>query len=100
TFAITTALGANRRQIGSFVWSEAMYVTVGGLAIGALIGWALTRMLIAVLTGVFDPAPEHAAVPWTYLGLVLAAAIGAVIAASALAIRLARSTPLAALRAS
>jgi putative ABC transport system permease protein len=100
TFAITSALGANRRQIGSFVWSEAIFVTVGGVVVGALVGWILALMLNAVLNGVFDPAPEHASIPWAYLGAVLAMAAAAVVAGSALSVRLARSTNVAALRTS
>ena len=37
-------------------------------------------MLVKVLTGVFDPPPETLAIPWGYLGLVLAAAVAANVA--------------------
>ena len=70
-----------------FVWSEAAYVTVGGLATGALGGWALTQILIKILTGVFDPPPTTLAVPWGYLILVAGVAIAAVIVAATAAIR-------------
>ena len=43
TFAIAAALGADPRQLGGFIWTEAVFVTVAGLAAGALGGWALTR---------------------------------------------------------
>jgi putative ABC transport system permease protein len=98
SFAIASALGARARHIAGFVWSESAFVTVAGLALGAVLAWTLTHMLVAVLNGVFDPAPEHAAIPWTYLWTLLAAAIGAVLVASAIAIRLARHAPLSALR--
>ena len=78
TFAIAAALGANRRQLAGFVWSEAIFVAVGGLALGAVGGWAITQMIVKVLTGVFDPPPSTLAVPWAYLGLVLAASVLAV----------------------
>jgi putative ABC transport system permease protein len=67
TFAILAALGAKQRQVGSFVWSEATFLTVGGLIFGSLAGWAIASMLVKILTGVFDPPPGHLFVPWTYL---------------------------------
>jgi putative ABC transport system permease protein len=80
-FAIVTALGAKRRQVGAFVWSETAFVTAGGAVAGALAGWALSFTLVKILTGVFDPPPESLAVPWRGLGglaLVIAlAALGA-----------------------
>jgi len=33
-------------------------VTIAGVAAGVAIGAALTRMLIEILTGVFDPPPD------------------------------------------
>jgi putative ABC transport system permease protein len=35
-------------------------------------------MLIKVLTGVFDPPPSSAAVPWPYLAATLVVAVGAI----------------------
>ncbi|MBA3523604.1 MAG: hypothetical protein H0T85_03430 [Geodermatophilaceae bacterium] len=48
--------------------AEAGAVTLLGLATGALAGWVLSRGLVRVLTGVFDPPPSALAVPWLYLG--------------------------------
>ena len=59
TFAIASALGARRRQLAAFVWSEALYVTIGGLLFGAIAGWGLSYVIVKILTGVFDPPPEH-----------------------------------------
>ena len=98
TFAVASALGAKARHVGTFVWSESAYVALAGLLLGGLLAWALTHMLVAVLTGVFDPAPERAAVPWTYLWTLLGAALGAEAGASMLAVRLARRDPMSALR--
>ena len=67
TFAIAAALGARSRQIASFVWSEAIFVTVGGLALGVLSGWGLSFIIVKILTGVFDPPPPHLFVPYAYL---------------------------------
>jgi putative ABC transport system permease protein len=35
----------------------------------------LSQVLVAVLTGVFDPPPAALAVPWGYLGVVTAAVL-------------------------
>ena len=89
SLAIAAALGANRRQLRSFVTSEATVVTLGGLIGGAVAGWAMTNMLVKVLTGVFDPPPAHLAVPWAYMLSVLLIAGAAMAAAGWLATRMA-----------
>ena len=98
TFAIAAALGARPRQLGGFVWSEAIFVTLGGLVLGAVAGWALAEMLVKVLTGVFDPPPASLAVPWSYLAAFVATAIGAVVVAAGGAIRSTSRAPIAVLR--
>ena len=92
TFAITTVLGASTRQLRGLVLSEAMVVTVAGLIGGALIAWALSRMLVTVLTGVFDPPPATVAVPGAYLALTVGAVLAS-IAAAALAGARSSTTP-------
>jgi putative ABC transport system permease protein len=87
TFAITTVLGATSRQLRGLVAAEAALVTAGGLAGGALIGWGLSRMLVTVLTGVFDPPPSAIAVPWTYLVITVTAICAAVAVAATTATR-------------
>jgi len=87
TFAIAAALGARTRQLGAFVWGESAFVTGGGLLLGAALAVAITTMLIKVLTGVFDPPPDHAAVPWGYLAGVLVLTLGAVWAAGSATLR-------------
>ena len=98
TFAIASALGANRRQLAGFVWSEAVFVTLGGLVFGTVGGWAITTMVVKVLTGVFDPPPTSLAVPWTYLALVVATATAAVLVAANGAVRSARRPAIEMLR--
>lgn len=81
TFAIASALGARRRQLAAFVWSEALFVAVGGIALGALAGWGIAQAIVKILTGVFDPPPEHLSAPWGYLVVFGLATAGAVAAA-------------------
>ena len=98
TFAIAAALGANQRQLGAFVWAEAAVTTGAGLGAGILSAWALSNMLVKVLHGVFDPAPEALAVPWTYLAAVMAITLAATLAAAIAAIRHAHTPHLELLR--
>ena len=88
--AISSALGANARQLSSFVWSEAFFVTVGGIVVGAIAGWSLSVVVVRIMSGVFDPPPEHLFVPWAYLAVVLAIVIAAVLAAGIVIIRAAQ----------
>jgi putative ABC transport system permease protein len=87
TFAIASALGAKGRQLGGFVWSESLFVTAGGLLLGAVIAVGISDMLVKVLTGVFDPPPDVLSVPWAYLAAVTGLACGTVAAAGAMTLR-------------
>ncbi len=98
TFAITAALGARRRQLAGFVWTEAIVVSVGGVVLGAITGWALAEMLVKVLTGVFDPPPAALSVPWSYLLLVALIAAAAVATAAVVTVRTAARVSVGALR--
>ena len=51
TSAIAAALGARSRQLASFVWGEAIFVTIGGALPGVLSGWALSFIITKILTG-------------------------------------------------
>src|SRR5947209_7979919 len=68
---ILASLGATARQRGRFLASEARAVLVGGLLGGAAIAAAVAAMLVKVMTGIFDPPPDHPAVPWGYLTVLL-----------------------------
>jgi putative ABC transport system permease protein len=98
TFAIASALGATPRQLGGFVWAEAAVVTVGGLLAGTVGGWALSHMLVKVLTGVFDPPPAALSVPWGYLTVLAGVALVAAGAAAAGAVRATRRPAMALIR--
>jgi putative ABC transport system permease protein len=77
-FAIASALGAKSRQLASFVWTEALFVTVGGGLLGIISGWALSFVIVKILTGVFDPPPPHLFIPWAYLAALAAVTAGAI----------------------
>jgi len=87
TYALASALGARRRQLGAFVWGEAAFVTVGGLVLGAAIATGITTMLVKVLTGVFDPPPDVLSIPWGYVSAVVGAIVAALATAGALTLR-------------
>jgi putative ABC transport system permease protein len=96
-FATMAAVGATLRSIGAFVWSEAALVLLAGLLLAAVLGVMLAAMLVAMLQHVFDPPPDHLAIPWAYLGeLAGAAAATTALAALITAWRL-RRLPLGAL---
>lgn len=98
TFAIASVLGARRRQLVNLAVSEAALTSTLGLGAGALIGWAMSHMLVKVLSGVFDPPPAALAIPWDYLTIIAIAALAAVAAATAAASRLTTSATVADLR--
>jgi putative ABC transport system permease protein len=81
------ALGASLRDIGAFVRTEAVAEPAASLALAAVLGWLLAEMLVAMLQHVFDPPPDHLAVPWGFLGLLVAAALVGAVAAAAVAAR-------------
>jgi putative ABC transport system permease protein len=74
-FAILVALGATGRQLGAFLWSEALFVLIGGALFGGVLGFGLAVTLVKVLTGVFDPPPDSLAIPWPYLTVLAVAAV-------------------------
>jgi putative ABC transport system permease protein len=95
-FATMAAVGASLRDIAGFLRSEAIAVLAAAIALAALLGWLLSEMLVAMLQHVFDPPPDHLAVPWSYLGeLGLAGIVGGMLAV-ALATRTLRRLPLGA----
>jgi putative ABC transport system permease protein len=96
--AIASALGAKQRQLAAFVWSEAGFIAIGGSLLGALVGWGIAQVIVKILTGVFDPPPEHLSAPWGYLIVLAAATAGAVIAAGSAMLRATRRPAMSILR--
>jgi putative ABC transport system permease protein len=95
--ATMTALGASLGRAAAFLWSEAVLVLIAAFALAALLGWLLAEMLVAMLQHVFDPPPDHLAVPWTFLGGLAGAALAGGITAAVLAALLIRRLPLGAI---
>jgi putative ABC transport system permease protein len=96
-FATMAALGASLRDVGAFVRTEAVAVLGAGLVLAAALGWLLAEMLIAMLQHVFDPPPDHLAIPWGFLGLLALAAVAGALLAAAVAARSLRRLPLGAI---
>ena len=69
--AVLTALGATARQRGGFLRRESHLLLLGGLLGGVGAALLMTSLLVKVLTGVFDPPPDHLAVPLLFCALVL-----------------------------
>jgi putative ABC transport system permease protein len=95
--ATMTAIGASLREVAAFLWSEAALVLAAGLALAAVLGWLLSEMLVAMLKHVFDPPPEHLAVPWSFLGGLAGAALAGTALAALLSARAVRSLSLGAI---
>ena len=80
-FALLAAMGAKGRQLGAFLWTEGLIILVAGMGLGFATGLGIAKMLVKLLTGVFDPAPQSLAIPWVYLVvLVLAGTLSTVLA--------------------
>jgi putative ABC transport system permease protein len=95
--ATMAALGAPQRAVGGFLWTETALVLGAALGLGALLGWLLAEMLVAMLRHVFDPPPDQLVAPWRYLAwLVLAAVVGSAGAAAVASIGI-RRLPLGAI---
>jgi putative ABC transport system permease protein len=98
SFAVMSVLGATRRQLGGLVAAEGALTVGTGLVLGAVLGGALSEVLVAVLTGVFDPPPAALAVPWGYLAAVAAVVVAGVALVSGAVTRRAARPPVEMLR--
>jgi putative ABC transport system permease protein len=95
--ATMAAVGAPLREVAAFVWSEAGLVLGASVLLAAGLGWLLARMLVAMLTHVFDPPPDHLAIPWGYLAGLVGAGLVAALLSCAVAARQLRRLPLGAI---
>jgi putative ABC transport system permease protein len=78
-------LGASTRQRAGFLWTEARALIVAGIAFGITTGLVIAAELVKVLNGIFDPPPQHPAIPWTFLGSLLGAVVVTAVGATAVA---------------
>lgn len=83
SFAILTAIGAKRAQLGAFLWLEGALVFLGGSVLGLLSGIVTAWLVVKLLTGVFDPPPEGLVLPLGYLALLVGLVAAAVMPAEA-----------------
>jgi putative ABC transport system permease protein len=98
TFALAAALGARPRQLASLIWAEVILVGLLGLGFAAILGAALSQLLVTILTGVFDPPPDRLTVPWQYLTGVTMVALSCLGAAAVAGITTARRPAMTVLR--
>ena len=75
SFVALAVLGADAKQRAGFLWTEARAIVIAGLAGGLVTGALISSQLIKVLNGIFDPAPQHPAIPWTFLATVVATVV-------------------------
>jgi putative ABC transport system permease protein len=97
-FALLAAMGAKGRQLGSFLWTEGLIILVAGMVLGFATGLGIAKMLVKVLTGVFDPAPQSLAMPWLYLVVLIVAGCASTVLAVVVAQRVSQQSSLDALR--
>jgi putative ABC transport system permease protein len=76
-------IGANARQRAGFLWTEARWIIVAGIIGGVVTGGLVAAELVKILNGIFDPAPEHPAIPWLFLSTMLAIVTGTALIATA-----------------
>ena len=87
------------RQLGGFVWGESLFVTAGGLVLGAAIAArASPRCSSRSSRACSTRRPTRSPCPWGYLGAVVALTVGAVGAAGAATLRALRRPAIEELR--
>jgi putative ABC transport system permease protein len=96
-FATMKALGKTTGELVSFVVAETALVLVTALVLASVLGVLLAEMLVAMLRHVFDPPPDHLALPWPYLFALLLAALAGGAVATAVGGRLLARMPLGAI---
>jgi putative ABC transport system permease protein len=97
-FALLAAMGAKGRQLGSFLWTEGLIILFAGMVLGFATGLGIAKMLVKVLTGVFDSAPQSLAMPWMYLAVLVVAGCASTVLAVIIAQRVSQQRSLEALR--
>ena len=80
-------LGATARQRAGFLWTEARSIVLAGVVGGLLTGTLVAAELVKVLNGIFDPPPQRPAIPWTFVGALLAAVLATATVATSVSAR-------------
>ena len=80
-------LGATARQRAGFLWTEARSIVIAGVVGGLLTGTLVAAELVKVLNGIFDPPPQRPAIPWTFVGALLAAVLATATVATSVSAR-------------
>jgi putative ABC transport system permease protein len=75
SLVVLGALGATTRQRATFLVAEGGTLLAGGIVGGLVIGAALGYLLVAILRGIFDPPPDGLAVPWAFVVSLLLAVV-------------------------
>ena len=87
-----------QRQLAALLLTEGAVILPVGAALGIALGLGIAQMLVSLLSGVFDPAPEALVIPWTYLVLLTAAGMVSLMAALGATYVAARHRPVEVLR--
>ena len=79
-------------------WTEGLIILISGMVLGFATGLGIAKMLVKVLTGVFDPAPEALAIPAVYLIVLVVAGCVSTVLAIVIAQRVSQSRAIEELR--
>jgi putative ABC transport system permease protein len=90
--------GLTRLELAYAVVLAAASASVIGAIVGTVGGAALSGLLVAVLTGVFDPPPAGLVVSWAYLVLVTVVTVGAIAVVTTMSAQAAVRHPISVLR--
>lgn len=66
-FGTMRALGGSAAQVSRFLWSESLTIGLLALFIGAVIGFALSKVFVLLLGALFTIPPSDVTIPWATL---------------------------------
>jgi predicted permease len=80
-FAVRSALGAAHGRLMSQVLMETVLLSVGGLALGGVLGWELAHALVAMITGAGEPPVLDLKAGWMVVLFAVGLSLGAALLA-------------------